>query len=80
MMPMKKTVPTSGHMAISCNLLERVSAWMCMFLILCCFGSCRQPQDGSLICLFFLLGVGSSSEQWGGVLKGCAGWFCSLTN
>lgn len=53
---------------------------MCMFLILCCFGSCRQPQDRSLICLFFLLCFGSSSEQWGAVLKGCAGWFCSLTN
>lgn len=32
------------------------------------------------MCLFFFLCFGSSSQQWGDVLEGCAGWFCSLTD
>lgn len=50
------------------------------FSPLCCIGSCRQSQNGSLVCLFVLLCFGSSEEQQGDVLEGCAGWFCSLTN
>lgn len=64
---------------LSFKLLKRLSMDVCFFCLSAALALIDDLETG-VGCIYFSFCFGSSSQQWGDVLEGCAGWFCPLTD